>query len=197
MVGKQILGVSACVFVVCGLGTLSMGQGEDRRTAGHFDVGSEKPKVPDEAKIITSIPRYELKSIEIDDLEKLPAPAVRLDFGAAEFSKVELPPEAMQILQHHWVAALKFFYSDAFDVPKRIQESIDRDNAWLMFCESTNLKLRSVKVQAPLGLRSLSNSEAENLWATINRIAADVVRQIKEKHRSMAKLKTVQFTKVS
>ena len=197
MVGKQILGVCVCLFVAFGLGTVALGQGEVLGTAGRADIAILPLRAPDEAKIITSIPRYELKSIEIDDLEKLPAPAVRLDFGAAEFSKVELPPEAMQILQHHWVAALKFFYSDAFDVPKRIQESIDRDNAWLMFCESTNLNLRSVKVQAPLGLRSLSNSEAENLWATINRIAADVVRQIKEKHRSMAKLKTVQFTKVS
>ena len=197
MVGKQILGVCVCLFVAFGLGTVALGQGEVLGTARRADIAILPHRAPDEAKIITSIPRYELKSIEIDDLEKLPAPAVRLDFGAAEFSKVELPAEAMQILQHHWVAALKFFYSDAFDVPKRIQESIDRDNAWLMFCESTNLNLRSVKVQAPLGLRSLSNSEAENLWATINRIAADVVRQIKEKHRSMAKLKTVQFTKVS
>ena len=139
------------------------------------NVGYRLDGPSDEGKIEGKIPKYVVAERNMAYVRTLSMPEIYFVFDFGQGLRLGLPEEAKVILKDHWNEGLTFFHDDMFYKASNAQTRIDKDITWLNYGQKTELKLREIDNEAPNGKRKISKNEAQELWAFVNRAAADLL----------------------
>ena len=142
-------------------------------------IAAEISKPSDEAKITGKAFDYEIKESSLEYLQSLPLPNIQFVFENQKIELEDLSDDVKKVLSDHWKEAIKFSYNEHFSKPENAQAGLDRDMAWLRFCNKTQQKLEKLSINAPNGKRKISQTEAINSFGFLNEEARDLIDKAK------------------
>lgn len=172
---SKIVWTAACLAVLTGCGHRPTDTAENSNVYATTSAGISRPA--DEMIVVGEVPDYGEYDRDLEIMMKLPRPRLMLVSEGAPEQKLGLPEEAEKILDDHWREAIKFFYNDEYVPTGSAQNQGNRDTAWGRFCSATGQALQKVNIEAPGGKRTLSQTEASELWASLNRSAVKLVKK--------------------
>ncbi len=142
-------------------------------------TGGSIVRAADEAKIEVIVPDYEIKEKSLEYLQLLPMPEFNFVFESKSIDNNELPEDVKITLNAHWKESIKFFHETYLNKVADGQTAYKKDTAWLRYCNSTKNKLQQIIIEAPNGKRKISQTEASELYASLNKASVSVMDKAK------------------
>lgn len=182
---KKIISLQI-LFIVLSIGFFAQVKAQ---STGETAVG-EISAPADEAKFEVNYLDYELKETNLEYLQTLSMPKLKLFFDSKNTDFNEQPvdfkiiaynefsEDTKVILNEHWKAALKYYYDESFYKPTDGQSAYKKDIAWANFCIKTGEKIQSQTIEAPNGIRTFSQTESMKLWGFLNTAAVKIIDQV-------------------
>ena len=168
------------LIIFVGIFTECSAQNKETEPRSGIMAGGSIFRPADEAKIEGNVPDYEIKETSLEYLQMLPMPELKFVFVSKVIGSEQLPEDVKTTLNAHWKEAIKFLHETYLNKVADGQTYQEKVTAWFVYSIKTDNKLQEIIIEAPNGKRKISQTEARELSAFLNKAAVEVMDKAKK-----------------